>query len=159
MAAEKVGENGKVIAIEPEPCNYRQLLKNIKLNNFKNVIIRNIALSDHKGTEQLYIHFLAGKHSLFIKNGTISSIEVQVTTLDQLIEELGLNQIDVIKIDTEGAEMSILKGAERTLKANPNIKIIVASYHYPSERKEITLFLKERGFKPKIFQGGIVITI
>jgi hypothetical protein len=55
--------------------------------------------------------------------------------------------------------MLILKGAEKTLKENPKAKIIVASYHYPSEIKEVTDFLNKRGFKTKITKDGIVMTL
>ena len=58
LAAEKVGKDGKVIAIEPEPRNYEQLLENIKLNNFQNVIPKNIALTDHEGFEKLSLSLL-----------------------------------------------------------------------------------------------------
>jgi FkbM family methyltransferase len=159
IAAEKVGANGNIIAIEPEIQNYRRLIENIRLNNFKNVITENIALADHEGVEKLYLHFLPGKDSLVMKEGSISSREVRVKTLDTLLREIGFNKIDVIKIDTEGAEMLILKGAEKTLKENPKAKIIVASYHYPSEIKEVTDFLNKRGFKTKITKDGIVMTL
>ena len=88
-----------------------------------------------------------------------SSIEVPVKTLDKLVGELNLEKVDIIKIDTEGAEIPILKGAEKTLKANPNVKILVASYHYPLEKKEVCQFLNEKGLKTKVSKEGIVITI
>jgi len=158
LAAEKIGKNGKVIAIEPEPENYRQLLRNIKLNNFQNVIPKNIALTDHNGCEKLYISPDSYGHSLFVKNNQLTPIEVPVRTLDKLLEELSLNRVDVIKIDAEGAEIPILKGAEKTLKANPNIKMFIASYHYPSQIKEVCQFLNERGFKTKVSSGNVVMT-
>ena len=159
LAAEKVGNTGKVIAIEPEPENYKQLLKNIKLNDFRNVIPLNIALFNHEGREKLYLSSFSGSHSLSPKEDTISSIEVPLKTLDNLLEELNLKKVDIIKIDAEGAEIPILKGAEKTLKANPNAKIIVASYHYPSEIKEVCQFLNERGFKTRVLKESIVTTI
>jgi len=159
LAAEKVGKNGKVIAIEPEPKNYKQLLENIKLNNFQNVIPKNIALFNHEGHEKLYVSPLSSTHSLLFKKDAISSIEVQTKTLDNLLEELNLKKVEIIKIDAEGAELPILKGAEKTLKTNPNIKIFVASYHYPAQVKEVCQFLNERGFKTKVSKGEIVTTI
>ena len=159
LAAEKVGKNGKVIAIEPEPKNYQQLLKNIKLNNFQNVIPINIALADHNGSEKLYISYCAGLHSLIASENTISSIKVPLKTVDKLLEELNLKKIDIIKIDTEGSELPVLKGAEKTLKANPNIKIIVAAEHYPSEIKEVSQFLNNKGFKTKVSRDGIVMAV
>ena len=159
LAAEKVGENGKVIAVEPEPQNYNQLLENMRLNNFKNVIPQNIALTDHQGQEKLYLSFSPGSHSLFLPENKNSYIEISVKTVDSLLEELNLKKVDVIKIDTEGAEIPILKGAEKTLKANPNIKIIVAAEHYLSEIEEVCQFLNKRGFKTKVSYGSTVMTI
>jgi len=158
LAAEKVGENGKVIAIEPEIENYKRLIENIQLNNFRNVIPQNIALTDHEGFEKLYLDSSPESHSLISKENKISSIEVPVKTLDNLLEKLNLKKVDIIKIDAEGAEAPILKGAEKTLKINPNLKIIVASYHYPSEIKEVQNFLENKGYKTKVFSPGIVIT-
>jgi len=159
LVAEKVGKNGKVIAIEPEPQNYEQLLKNIKLNNFHNVTPIKIALTDHEGFEKIYLHSLLGCHSLIFQENKDSYLNIPVKRLDKLLEELNLKRVDIIKIDTEGAEIPILKGAEKTLKANPNIKIIVASYHYPSEIEEVWNFLHERGFRTKVSRGGIVTTV
>ena len=159
LVAEKIGKEGKVIAIEPEPKNYEQLLKNIQLNHFENVIPQNIALADYDGFKKLYLSSWSGSHSLVIRGDEGASIEVPVKTLDKLVEELNLKRVDIIKIDAEGAEISILKGAEKTLKANPNIKIIVATEHYPSETEEVCQFLNERGLKTKILREDIVITI
>lgn len=159
LAAEKVGDTGKVVAIEPEPENYKQLLKNIELNNFRNVTPLNIALFNHEGYENLYLSSLSGSHSLSAKENIVSSIKVPLKTLDNLLEKLNLKKVDIIKIDTEGAEIPILKGAEKTLKTNPNAKIIVASYHYPSEVEEVCQFLNERGFKTIVLKESIIITI
>ena len=161
LAAEKVGQSGKVIAIEPEPKNYKQLLKNIELNNFHNVIPQNIALTNHEGLEKLYLSPppASDSHSLIFSDNKYSSIEVSVKTLDQLLERLNLKKIDIIKIDAEGGEIPILKGAEKTLRANQNIKIIVAAEHYPSEVKEVCKFLNKKGFETRVSKGNIVMTI
>jgi len=158
LASEKVGGEGKVVAIEPEPKNYRQLIKNIKMNNFQNVILARLALSDYCGSGKLYLHSF-GDPSLVFKEDKNSYIKVKVKTLDNLLEELDLKRIDIIKIDAEGSEIPILKGAEKTLKANPNIKIIVAAEHYPSEIEEVCQFLNDRGFKTKVSYGSTVMTI
>jgi len=159
LAAEKVGESGRIITIEPEPENYKQLLKNIKLNDFRNVIPLNIALTDHEGFEKLYISSSPGSHSLIFHEDKNSYISIPTTTIDKLIEELNIKKIDIIKIDAEGAEIPILKGAEKTLKANPNIKLIIAAEHYPLQAKEVCSFLNKKGFKTKIFKNDIVTNI
>ena len=159
LAAEKVGKNGRVVAVEPEPKNYKQLLGNIKLNNFQNVISKNIAMTNHEGTEKLYLFSSLASHSLIFPEDKNSYIEVPVKTIDKLLEELDIKKIDIIKIDAEGAEIPILKGAEKALRANPNMKMFIASYHYPSEVKEVRQFLDARGFKTKVSAGYVVITI
>ena len=159
LAAEKVGNTGKVIAIEPELKNYKQLIENIDLNGFKNIISQNIALADYEGSGKLYFGSFSESHSLIFPEDKNSYIEVPVKTLDNLLEELNLRKVDIIKIDAEGAEVPILKGAEKTLKANPNCKVIVASYHYPSQIKEVSQFLNDRGFKTKVYKESIITTI
>lgn len=155
MAAEKVGRNGKVIAIEPDPRNFEQLIKNLKLNNLQNVIPLKMALADYTGFAKLFL----GQH------GSVSSLlgkgdfeTVQVTTLDNLLEQMVMEKIDIVKIDVEGAELSVLKDAEKTINKNKNfgIKFIVDSYHYPAEIDEVCLFFKERGFKTEVSSAGIV---
>jgi FkbM family methyltransferase len=160
LAAEKVGDIGKVISVEPEPRNYEQLKKNIELNKFKNVITKNIALSDHEGLEKLYLSSSAGSHSLIFQEDENSScIDVPVKTLDKLLEELDIKKVDIIKIDAEGSEIPILEGAEKTLKNNSDVKIIVASYHYPSETEDVRRLLNKKNFKVKICHGGIIVTV
>lgn len=157
IAAEKVGANGKVIAVEPEPKNQKRLIENIKINRFNNIIPVKAALSSRNGTEKLYISRHSTDHSLVNGNGHF--VLVAVKTLDKLIEELKLKKVDLIKIDAEGMEMEILNGAENTLKNNPDIKIIVASYHYPSQEKEVQNFFKNKGFKTKNSCFGIVANV
>ena len=159
LAAEKVGKNGKVITVEPEPKNYKQLIENINLNGFKNVIPKNIALADHEGFKKLYLSSSFVGHSLILREDKDSYIEVLVKTIDKLVEELDIKKIDIIKIDTEGTEISVLRGAEKTLKNNPNMRIIVATEDYPSQVKEVSQFLKKRGFKTKVSYNNFVMTI
>ena len=160
FAAEKIGSTGKVISIEPESRNYNQLCQNIELNKFKNVISKNIALSDHAGLQKLYVsNTYSGRHSLIFKQDENSYSEVQVKTLDSLLEELNVKKVDIIKIDTEGSEISILKGAEKTLKNNPGIKILVAAEHYLSQAQEVCQFLNKKGFKTAVSRERTVMTI
>jgi FkbM family methyltransferase len=140
--------------------NYKRLKKNIRLNGFRNIIPLKIALSERDGTGKLYINPCSTDHSLLTENNeNFSFTQVQIRTLDKLLEELNIKKIDIIKIDTEGAEMPILRGAEKTLKNNPKAKMIVASYHYPREIEEVQSFLEKRGFKTEILYSDIIITI
>jgi FkbM family methyltransferase len=159
MASEKTGAGGKIIAVEPEAENYKNLLENINLNNLENVIPVNIALSDRDGQEKLYINSQSTCHSLSPDNGQAAATAfVKTKTLDSLLKELKIEKIDIIKIDTEGWETHILKGALETLKNNPKAKLFIASYHYPGETEEVQNFLQKMGFNTKIRYADIIVT-
>ena len=89
----------------------------------------------------------------------MSFAQVAVKTIDTLLEELAIQNVDLIKIDAEGAELAILKGAQKTLQGNPHIKLLVASEHYPDEPRDIQKFLADLGFKTIISNFDIVETI
>jgi len=156
MASEIVGSEGKVIAVEPNPRNYKQLIENININKQCNIEAVNMAAAEQKGTARLFF-----KH-----HGTVSSLKgsgdsttVSVTTVDDIAAERGLKKIDVIKIDVEGYEINVLRGAERTLKENPKITLIVDSYHYHGEENEIKVYLESRDFETELSPIGVIFAL
>ncbi len=127
ISSTLVGNTGKIYAFEPEPYNFELLLKNIEVNEFKNITPINKALSDNIGTTKLFLDTKSdGKHSLSEKNvNTNKFIEVEKITLDSFYKSMGENnEIDFIKIDVEGAERLVVKGGEKLLKEN-DIMIIM----------------------------------
>ncbi len=142
-AARRV-RNGKVVAVEPHPSNYRLLLKNIAFNKLENVIPINSALSNYHGMAKLYLSKDSVQHSLRSTKGKY--IEVEVKTLDWLLSELKLSKVNFIKIDVEGAELDVLKGAEKTLEEN-DVFLAIGAYHTQTEAQELSRFLKRRGFR------------
>jgi FkbM family methyltransferase len=150
-AAKAVGEDGLVIAIEPHPRNMNLLCENVKkMSPNTNVVLIKKAVGDRKGMAKLYLSpFGSGGHSLKPIVGRGSKyLEVAVDTLDNIVSKLKLKKVDFIKIDAEGAELEILKGAEEILKLNC-VKLAIAAYHQStsgeSEFPEIQSFLKSRG--------------
>jgi len=148
-AAREVGSEGQVIAIEPEPENLTLLRCNMDSNGLTNVVnIIGKACGSHRATVPLYLHTGWGGHSLY--EASASSIEVRMDSLDNIVSELALDRVDFIKIDAEGAELDILKGAEKTLSL-PNVKLAIAAYHMlpdgSPEFPRIVSWLKQRGFE------------
>ena len=124
LAAKLIGEKGKVFAFEPEPRNYALLLRNIELNGYKNVIALQKAVSNKTGKVKLFLDRLEpGAHSLYkVREHATEAIAVDTISLDDFFKGKEF-PIDVIKIDVEGAEMTILLGMTKIIKDNDNLKV------------------------------------
>lgn len=148
-AAKEVGNEGKVIAIEPEENNLKLLKRNVEINGLKNVIIVQKGIWSEKDEMRLYLSDYSICHSLVCED-TDKSVDIEVDTIDNILNELKVNKVDFIKMDIEGAEIEALKGAKETLENN-NVKIAIAAYHEingePPTSKTIVPQLKRMGFK------------
>lgn len=159
LASKKVGKRGKVVAVEPEIHNFEQLKKNLELNKIKNVIGANIALSDFNGEKDFFITKCSTCHSFSHTSEQEIVDKIKVKSLDSLMKELNIEKVDLLKIDAENAELEILKGAHDTLMKNPQIKMVIAAYHSPQQALEITKYLKELNFSPKILPGIYTLVV
>lgn len=149
LAAKNVGKKGKVYAIEPAKYSYSLLKKNIKLNNLKNVKLYNIAFGDYNGKLKIYIEE-ASNYNSPIPVGKKNEIEVvPCYKIDTFFKKMK-RKPDIIKIDVEGYEYNILKGAEKTLN---HVEKIFVELHFPLIEKEkmisLLKMLKNKGFKLK----------
>ena len=128
LAAREVGTTGKVYSFEPEPQNHSLLLKNLDFNGYSNVVAMQQAVSNKSGTTELFLSALdTGSHSIYSEaaRGVTGSVVVDTTTLDSFLEEAGWPQIDLIKIDVEGAEISVLDGMSRFLESQHSVNLIM----------------------------------
>lgn len=121
FAARKVGERGRVLAAEPSTRERANLKRNIARNGLGNVTVVPVALGASCGTAELRL--AQGAHSghntlgHFANDGVQAESVEQVTirTLDDVVAEQKFKRIDVIKIDVEGAEASVIAGGKSTL--------------------------------------------
>ena len=107
-----VGSKGKVFAFEPVPFSFQKLSMNLSLNEFTNVIAENLAISDK--AEVLYFDPATYYNSggIFMKKGPSENmLSVKAVKLDEYINSNNFEKIDFIKIDVEGFELNVLKGA------------------------------------------------
>ena len=153
----KAKESGKVYAFEPFPKSYNRLIENIVINDYKNIITNQIAISDKVGTSNFYYK----PENLQLNSlGQVSdgekilndSIEVKVKTIDTYCEENNISKIDFLKIDTEGYEYNVLLGSEKMLEKKAVDVIQFEISKVPLESlgrtpEEIINFLKEKGYK------------
>ena len=125
LAAQRVGASGRVVAFEPDPANYALLVQNVTANGFRNVETVQQAVSD--GCRQAAF-FLdpknPGGHRLADWSDGRPSIPVEVTSLDAFFSA-SLHPIDVVKIDTEGVELSVWRGMQRVLQRSPHLRVMM----------------------------------
>lgn len=121
--AKALGECGLVVAIEPHPDNYGLLLRNIDLNKLRNVVALRIAAWSSEEELTLFTGEYSTRHSVK-KNHGLGSIVVKAKPLDNVLEEIGVNRVDLIKIDVEGAEVEVLKGMSETMKRHHPVIVV-----------------------------------
>jgi FkbM family methyltransferase len=122
-----------VVAVEPEPSNLRFLLRNIRVNNvYGKVTVVPAAACERDGRARLHIHHSSGGHSLIALEPSSGSIEVKCIRLDSLLESLGIDRVDVAKIDVEGYEFNVLRGFKRFLSSQPPRILVVETWLKPS---------------------------
>lgn len=121
VASRAVGASGSVITFEPNPAAREQLRHHIKLNNAANVTVVPAVLSERTGSVPFYVQTgLVTWNSSIVREFVdprheIESIAVESMTLDGFVEESGQTPT-LIKIDTEGSDFAVLRGADRTLR-------------------------------------------
>ena len=116
-----VESTGKVVVFEPNPAMIRELQRNVELNQLRNVTVQAVALSHQAGEAEFHCPPSGWEgHGSLRPNVTfqaIGKITVPTRRLDDVLEELKIASVDLIKIDVEGAEWSIFKGSPRLLSA------------------------------------------
>lgn len=112
---------GKVTvhAFEPEPLNIQRLRNNIALNPGVDVRIVEKAVSDSNGAIRLYLSkdHNAGTHSTISGGTNVSDdyVEIPAVTLDTYVRDQNIAALRLMKIDVEGGEYEVIKGAHETL--------------------------------------------
>ena len=156
LASKLVGSSGRVIAFEPSPRERRALRLHLILNRCKNVSVQGMALGDEDTQSDLYLveAWAAGCNSLRPPEvpASTTQIRVHVTRLDEWLQIHKLDHIDFIKLDVEGGELSVLKGAECLLERRPRPVILaevqdVRTRPWGYQAKEIITQLSEKHFR------------
>jgi FkbM family methyltransferase len=123
--AVRINPSATVFAFEPHPLTFGRLVANIE--DHRNIIPFNCAVGDRSGRQTLYDRSSgSGTVHASIYREVIESIhqdestgyEVKVITLDELIEEKRLGRVDLLKIDTEGYELNVLKGGTNAIRSS-----------------------------------------
>ena len=127
LASKRVGWDGRVIAIEPSPRECQRLEKHLRLNRCSNTELVPCALGEDPGEADLYLvdgcHDWCNSLRPPAVGESVRTVRVSVRRLDDMLAELGVSKVDFIKLDVEGAELSVLYGAMKLLhgKSRPAI--------------------------------------
>ncbi len=120
MMAKQAGQNGYVYSFEPFPATYNNFVYNLELNpSFKNISPVKVAFGSVPGSLQMYAdcETNSGANRMLPGGLAVKKTEtVPVTSIDKFMEENAVSRLDFIKIDVEGFEMEVLKGAYTTLQ-------------------------------------------
>src|SRR5215212_4109197 len=162
ISSKRVGANGKVVAIEADPSNFEMLNRNIKLNQLTNVIPLNYAAYSKETKIKLYLPEVESGYTIY---NTIMSnrartedkfVEVSANTLDYLLQLNEITDVNWVKIDVEGAEFEVLKGASNVLSKSKDIALLI-EVHGKDTYEPIIESLRSYNFKidfEKTYENG-----
>jgi FkbM family methyltransferase len=147
LASRNVGEAGRVIAIEPQPDNFGLLNLNIRLNKLTNVTTLNYAVYSKEEELPLYSSYsILSERS---EKNKMDFVKVKGYTLDYLLRDLnGIKKANWIKIDVEGAELDVLRGAHNILSESNNLFLLI-EVHGKDLLPQIIDLLNSYNFKIK----------
>jgi FkbM family methyltransferase len=140
LASVLVGSTGRVIAFEPNPANANFLRRHVGINHRHNVQVEGAAVSDKNGSAR----FEFGRGS---GTGRLSQTGTQIVNTVRLDDYCSDNGITpgIVKIDVEGAELSVLQGAEQVIRsARP---VLFVSTHGQVAHSGTIHFLTQRGYR------------
>jgi FkbM family methyltransferase len=157
-AASIAGSGGRVIAIEPNPDTLVKLRNNIRLSGATTINVLPIACSDKVGELELFAGSTSntGVASFSRENAQQAGpggqhFRVQTRPLDSIVRESAVSRVDVIKLDVEGAELMVLKGATETLaRFSPLIILELKEYQLKalgSSGAQLLGFLQDHGYR------------
>ncbi len=145
LGASEVGKQGRVYAFEPFPNTYEILRANKAINHFEQIEIFPVALGAEVGTAMIYPEQDNRGGASILNHHSDKGVQIEVKKLDDFAFD---RPIDVIKIDVEGFEFDVLKGALSTIKKDQPKLIIEYSIDRENtvESNEIYHWLKGLGY-------------
>jgi len=126
-ASYSVGDDGKVLAFEPDPERFCHLQNSILENKRMNIKAFNVGLGDQRKKEKLYRDRMSP--SMIKTEDSVDFERVKVEVLDQILAKENIPLVNFLKIDVEGYEMSVLKGTRKCL-SSPKAPIICIEYSF-----------------------------
>lgn len=157
---------GRVLSFEPMASIRSQLLENVMLNKFSDVVVFDFGLSNKK--QRLNLHEVEdgneGLGTLFLgEKKSKGFVEIALESLDEIWGSLGLQRLDFMKIDVEGSELFVLQGGEKTIaKFKPLILIEISEENFKAagyRTADVEAFFKASNYQAKrVNKEGQLVT-
>lgn len=159
LAAKRVGASGCVHVFEPSFENCEIIRRNVELNGFSDrVVLHKMALASEVKVGELVLTEDGGSNYITTVNtsyDTQKTVEVKCVTLDHYFSVNNLHKIDVLKIDTEGADFEVLRGATNVLrKFGPVLFVEFAERvlkRFGTTPNDMLSYLRSLSYKPYKF--------
>ena len=140
-----------VLAFEPEPKNFSTIRDVARIGRLGTIRVMNVAISDYNGATVLYRSGTLW-HSLIRGFKEDTGIRVPTITLDSAIRE----DVDLLKVDVEGTEWEVLKGAETSIRAR-KVRRIMVEIHDKTKKAELEDYLRSRAYLPTWLDSNHVL--
>lgn len=128
FARNIIGTTGKVYAFEPNYEIRQNYLDNVALNKYNNVFVYPFALGEKKSKNKLHVidETNSGMSTIAVDENTTvyNTMQIDIVQLDSFFESENIKKVDFIKIDVEGYELEVLKGAVKTIEKYKPILLI-----------------------------------
>lgn len=157
ILAQKAGPKGKVYAFEPTPSTFAVLEETVRINQQQQVVTPvNAAVAGENGKAVFYVTDIAAHNSNSLADnkrnyGNERGVEVDLVSVDSFKASQRLAKIDFIKIDAEGAEYAVLKGATSVLTADrPHILLALHPFaisNFGDHLSDIWDFVKKMNYQ------------
>ena len=157
LASRQVGATGLVAGFEPVAGTYARLLEHLAINGAANVIPFNAAVAAEEGMAEMAFSADSGLSHLGHPGptGAQQSQRCAVLTLDRVLPALlGEREIDLMKIDVEGAELLALRGAGQLLRTRRIKRLFIEIFpenlaRFGATREELWSYLEAVGYRPR----------
>jgi FkbM family methyltransferase len=146
MFSVLAGDSGQVVAFEPHPRTHAVLKQNV--GNLGNVTTHQVAVAEQEGTAELYDYLMMSASGSLHYDESMADLQraqmgefdvaprhetefemqkftVKTVPIDKCLMEMGIQQVDFIKMDIEGAEMGALRSMKQTIANSPNLSLIM----------------------------------
>ncbi|WP_420385727.1 FkbM family methyltransferase [Roseivirga sp.] len=163
---KSVGDQGQIVAFEPQPSLYNYIKEAIAAYGYQNITLHHAGVSSQKGKLNLFIPKAEGLTSPgatfedrpHVEGG--HSIEVPVLQIDEVLEGRS-EKVSLIKIDVEGHELEVFKGAEALLKTDQPKLIFECENRHLNHMKveDVFNYLKQLNYKGYFFNKGKRVAI